>query len=444
MAAKAFMASLMYPDELHALIKWKLSESKTSEMFADRSKVPPESDPQHNYALCYYYLNMCSRSFARVIQELDDELRHPVCIFYLVLRGLDTIEDDMTLDVKKKCDILRRFDQIIHQRGWNFQESGPNEADAPLVKEFEVVIEEFLSLKEPYQKVIADIAKRMGCGFADFCEGKKVVTIEDYNLYTHYAAGLVGLGLTGLFAASGLEDPNLDQFPDLANEMGLFLQKVNIIKDFYEDLQDGRRFWPKEIWEQYVPEGEDMAVLALPDNRERALACLNHMCADALKLVPSCLEYMSKLRNPSVIRFCAIPQLMAIATISLFFNNRIIFERAGLKIRRGLTVKLIFQSNTFDSIKGVYEQYAYELGDKNHAACNSKNPFDKSFIPIGTSLANIVKWIQINDAKLGVKRTRQGQFDYITNIGLILAIITLTIGFWLQYTEAASRTIKEL
>lgn len=29
--------------------------------------------------------------------------------------------------------------------------------------------------------------------------------MDDYNLYTHYVAGLVGLGLTGLFTDSGLE-----------------------------------------------------------------------------------------------------------------------------------------------------------------------------------------------------------------------------------------------
>src|SRR5690349_1173114 len=80
---------------------------------------------------CYAVLNKVSRSFALVIQELPEELRHPVCfslspspspsplllllpsmtsyffpysfffsffqicIFYLVLRGLDTVEDDM-------------------------------------------------------------------------------------------------------------------------------------------------------------------------------------------------------------------------------------------------------------------------------------------------------------------------------------------------------------
>jgi farnesyl-diphosphate farnesyltransferase len=78
----------------------------------------------------------------------------------------------------------------------------------------------------------------MGHGMADFCEGKKVVTLDDYNLYTHYVAGLVGLGLTGLFIDARLEDNLNDEgVSTLANEMGLFLQKVNILKDFSTDAE---------------------------------------------------------------------------------------------------------------------------------------------------------------------------------------------------------------
>lgn len=37
-----------------------------------------------------------SRSFAAVIQQLPKSLVVDVLVFYLVLRGLDTVEDDMT------------------------------------------------------------------------------------------------------------------------------------------------------------------------------------------------------------------------------------------------------------------------------------------------------------------------------------------------------------
>ena len=46
-------------------------------------------------------------------------------------------------------------------------------------------------------------------------------TIDDYDEYCHYVAGLVGLGLSRLFHNAGLEDLAPD---NLSNSMGLFLQ----------------------------------------------------------------------------------------------------------------------------------------------------------------------------------------------------------------------------
>ena len=60
-------------------------------------------------------------------------------------------------------------------------------------------------------------------------------------------AGLVGIGLSRLFAASGLEDVAVGRDADCANSMGLFLQKTNIIRDYHEDLVEGRTWWPEEV-----------------------------------------------------------------------------------------------------------------------------------------------------------------------------------------------------
>lgn len=65
--------------------------------------------------------------------------------------------------------------------------------------------------------------------------------------YCHYVAGLVGIGLSRLFSASELEDPIVGQDTELANSMGLFLQKTNIIRDYLEDQLEGREFWPREV-----------------------------------------------------------------------------------------------------------------------------------------------------------------------------------------------------
>ena len=60
-------------------------------------------------------------------------------------------------------------------------------------------------------------------------------------------AGLVGIGLSRIFSASKLEDAVVGEDTQLANSMGLFLQKTNIIRDYLEDVRQGREFWPKEV-----------------------------------------------------------------------------------------------------------------------------------------------------------------------------------------------------
>lgn len=74
-----------------------------------------------------------------------------------------------------------------------------------------------------------------------------MICFSVFGQYCHYVAGLVGIGLSRLFSASQLEDPEVGQDTELANSMGLFLQKTNIIRDYLEDTQEGRAFWPQEV-----------------------------------------------------------------------------------------------------------------------------------------------------------------------------------------------------
>jgi len=130
--------------------------------------------------------------------------------------------------------------------------------------------------------------------------------IQDYNMYCHYVAGLVGEGLSKLFTRSGYESPNVEAAAKtLGNTMGLFLQKTNISRDFLEDLRDGRAFYPQEIWKKYSKSGK-LAELAEAKATERGVLCVNHMVTDALECIPECLDYMDLLKTPEIFRFCAI------------------------------------------------------------------------------------------------------------------------------------------
>ena len=316
---------------------------------------------------CFYFLERTSRSFSAVIQELHPELLTPIALFYLILRGLDTIEDDMTIPLEKKVPLLRNFHKSLEKKGWSFDGCGPEEKDRDLLIEFGVVVEEFCKVKSAYRTIIADITDKMGNGMADYCSNAEhnengVNTVEDYDLYCHYVAGLVGEGLTRLFVEAELGNPLLLERPHLHESMGLFLQKTNIIRDVREDFEDKRRFWPKEIWSKHVDKFED---LFKPENKQKALNCSSDMILNALGHAEECMFYLAGLKEQSIFNFAGIPQTMAIATLDLCFQNYSMFER-NVKITKGQTCRIMIDSTqNLRKLCEVFRRHARKILRKN-------------------------------------------------------------------------------
>lgn len=332
---------------------------------------------------------MTSRSFSSVIQELNPELLVPVALFYLILRGLDTIEDDMTIPLETKEPLLRNFKDILEKDGWTFDGNGPNEKDRDLCVHFDVVITEFKLIKPAYKAIIKDITDKMGNGMADYANNAEhnihgVNTIKDYELYCHYVAGLVGDGLTRLFVESGLANPALLKRPELAESMGQFLQKTNIIRDVREDFDDKRRFYPKEIWSKHVDKFEE---LFDPKNLQAALACSSEMVLNALRHADECLFYMAGIKDQSVFNFVAIPQSMAIATLELVFQNPQVFEK-NVKITKGDACELMMQSSqNLRSVCEIFKRYVRRIHKKN-------TPKDPNFLQISIACAKVEQFIE--------------------------------------------------
>ena len=339
--------------------------------------------------ICFEYLNKTSRSFSAVIQELHPELLLPICLFYLILRGLDTIEDDTSIPAKAKEPVLRGFNDKLEEDGWTFTDNRPEEKDRDLLVNFHYVIEEFKKIKPEYRAIITDITDKMGNGMADYCLNAEfnevgVDTIKAYDLYCHYVAGLVGEGLTRLFVESQFGNPALLDRPHLSESMGLFLQKTNIIRDVKEDTDDGRKFWPREIWSKHVENWDD---LFQPEHREAALNCSSEMVLNALSHADECLFYLAGLKEQSVFNFAAIPQSMAIATLELCFRNPQIFER-NVKITKGHACQLMIESTqNLQLVCEVFKRHVRAIRKKN-------KPKDPNFLKISIACGKIEQFIE--------------------------------------------------
>lgn len=107
------------------------------------------------------------------------------------------------------------------------------------------------------------------------------------------------------------------------------------------------------------------------------------MVLNVLNVVPHVLTYLSKLRNQSVFNFCAIPQVMAISTLALVFNNLDIYQK-NIKIRKGEAVKLIMESTDMDNVVAIFRQYIFEISRKNEAT-------DPNFMEISMAIGRVSK-----------------------------------------------------
>lgn len=241
----------------------------------------------------------------------------------------------------------------------------------------------------------------MGAGMASYIEASANSTFtmnkwEDYDLYCHFVAGLVGEGVSRIFSECNLERSWLGEQLTLSNHMGLFLQKTNIIRDYAEDCAEGRHFWPKECW---AAPGVDFAsqadvakgiVETSKGSRhyraegaegKRAMAVLSTMLLDALRHSTKALDYLSLIREQSIFNFCAIPQIMAIATINAMMNNPDVFKR-NVKIRKSQAVQLILKAVNPRDVSYVFLDYSAQMRQK-------LQPSDPNFLEWSIQLAKV-------------------------------------------------------
>ncbi|GHJ86261.1 hypothetical protein NliqN6_2663 [Naganishia liquefaciens] len=384
------LLAFTHPTEFRALASYSVWHDPKRDITDPKEHVTSGWD-REAMRECWGWLDKTSRSFSMVIKELDGDLARVVCIFYLVLRGLDTVEDDMTIPNSIKLPLLKDFYNKLDEPGWNFDGNGPNEKDRGLMVRFQVVIEEFQRLDKSYQEVIRSVCQKMGHGMAQYAAlatpeapVAEVNSIEDYDLYCHYVAGLVGEGLSGLFSASGKERSFIKDQLTLSNHMGLLLQKTNILRDFREDVDEGRGFWPRAIWGKY---GFDKMGDLRDESREKeALWALSEMTLDALRHATPALDYLSLLKCQSVFNFVAIPAVMALATLERCFMNPDVLKK-NVKIRKGEAIKLMNVAVNPRDVAYCFVSYAKKI----HAKVSVHDP---NFVKLSIACGKIEQWAE--------------------------------------------------
>jgi phytoene/squalene synthetase len=247
-------------------------------------------------------LEAVSRSFALCIPQLSSPFREQVALAYLLLRLLDTVEDAPFAGKAAQQAQFDRFCAFLRRPPTQaevdvFTGSFPaklTEGERNLLCDTFVLLEDAYELPERARRSIFSAVDRMACGMAVYAQRPsplRLIDLEDVDRYCCIVAGLVGELLTELWAI-GHDQPPAMAF---AYQFGLFLQKLNILKDQAEDEAVGRFLVPdrQELLSSLRGDAEGALgyLLALPHG-ERGYRTF---CAWSLMLGA---DLLSQLNNP--------------------------------------------------------------------------------------------------------------------------------------------------
>lgn len=217
-------------------------------------------------------LDAVSRSFALCIPQLEPPFRDHVALAYLLMRVLDTVEDAPFADKRAQADQFERWRGFLRALPAPSEvdtfiagfPAGLNDSERALLGDTYALLEDVHALPAAAATSVLGAVDRMAVGMAAYARRApmlRLVDLEDVTRYCCFVAGLVGEMLTELWALGRAEPaPSVS----LAYHFGVFLQKVNILKDQPEDEAAGRFL---------VPDRREL-LASLRSNAQGALAYL--------------------------------------------------------------------------------------------------------------------------------------------------------------------------
>lgn len=267
-----------------------------------------------------------SRSFAVPILNLDSRFRIPVMVQYNLNKAIDTIEDSNCLEVAEKRDLIQRFCEHLQRDRFSsevqarlLQVTPPEEAF--VFENYEATINLYNTLPREEKALSKRWTAEMAGGMCEFLT-RSIVTLKDLNEYCFYVAGTVGHYLTSLLRLKGsnVAERIFKKLQENSVSFGLFLQKLNIIRDFVEDkVTKGRSFWPQSYFEQ---------------EKDR-LKVLNRMSCETLKNdVPRAIEYFKHIPpgNDSYEYFIRFILSSGIEYLKILRGNKSVFSEIKVKL----------------------------------------------------------------------------------------------------------------
>ena len=306
---------------------------------------------------CENILKKVSRSFALTIPMLDDKIYEAVMITYLQDRLLDNFEDEINdISFAERTYLMDKVVEIFNPALASQEAVEIIEEKAKLFNDEDLanLTANASFLKEAYDMLdneIKDIShkwlKEMNSGMQKYL-AKKVNKFDELDEYCYYVAGTVGGFLTDLIIKkSNISKEKADILQANFEDAGLFLQKVNLIRDIRKDIKSrDKNYWPLE--ELGIEEN-----MILDRKYEKIMEkALNEMLENVKSHIQGLVLYMNNIPEEfsGYKKFFAVNNGLGLSTLEKIENNKdkLFYSDNKVKVGKIQFMKIIsFSQKTF-------------------------------------------------------------------------------------------------
>ena len=189
--------------------------------------VPQQATLADDRNWAFEAVQSVSRTFALSVELLDEPMTEWVCTGYLLCRTADTIEDEPTIPMQRRAELLDTFDAMLAEDDDTTVEEflAAVEPETPadggddwdVLGQTDRIVRLWASFPDPVQDGMRSITREMATGMADILrrhqdsDGLRLETLDELEEYCWYVAGTVGQLFMNLQAAQA--DPD-DPSPD--------------------------------------------------------------------------------------------------------------------------------------------------------------------------------------------------------------------------------------
>jgi 15-cis-phytoene synthase len=256
------------------------------------------------YRRCEAITRAGAANFYYGIRLLAPKRRRAMCAVYAFARRVDDIGDGSLVPEEK----LRRLDE--QAQALASLSGDPVRGEDPVMVALSDAYTRFAVPPDALQALIAGVHMDV--------EETAYESFEDLVLYCRRVAGAIGRACLAIFALRDPAGTDMVQADRLADDLGVALQLINILRDIREDAQNGRVYLPAEDLRRFgvIAPGKDIddpgqLAALIRFEAERA----NEWFERGIALAPlldrrsaACLLAMAGIYNRLLSRIVADPQ----------------------------------------------------------------------------------------------------------------------------------------